>query len=154
VSSNGTDSYAMSPPIIPALLRVLDVIPRGPIPNPELLADLMDREAFRIQRRNPRLKLLGKRRTGDALSLGFGPRHPGFHPLTDQGTLKLGERGHDREHQLALWGHGVNVFLIRDNVHAPAVEFVQRLHQRLGRPGQPIVPPDQHHIEVALPRDG
>ena len=33
--------------------------------------------------------------------------------------------------KLALWGHGVNVFLIRDKVHAQAVEFVQRMHQRL-----------------------
>jgi hypothetical protein len=46
MSSNGTELYAMEPATITALFRALDVIPRGPIPNPELLADPMDREAL------------------------------------------------------------------------------------------------------------
>src|SRR5712691_5601842 len=86
-----------SPPAISAFFRVLDVLPRCSIANPELLPNLMNRQAFRSECHNLCLESLGKGRTGDALSLGLGPRHPGFHALTDQGTLKLGERRHHRK---------------------------------------------------------
>jgi len=80
----------------------------------------MNREAFRRERHNLCLELLGKGRTGDALPLGLGPRHPSFHALTDQGPLKLGERRHHRKNQLALGRGGVNVFLMGDKVHTQA----------------------------------
>src|SRR5712691_3944717 len=39
-----------------------------------------------------------------------------------------------------------------DKVHTQAMKFVQRLYQRLRRPGKPVVAPDQHDIDLALPR--
>jgi len=51
----------------------------------------MNREAFRRKRCNLGLELRGQGCPRDALALGFGPGHPGFHALTDQGPLKLGK---------------------------------------------------------------
>src|SRR6266849_9846607 len=110
-----------SPPTISALFPALDVLPRCPVPKPKLLPNLMNREAFRSERSNLCLEFLGKRRTGDALPLGLGPRHPRFHALTDQSPLKLGERRHHRKNQLALVRGGVNVFLVGDKVHTQAM---------------------------------
>nr|GEX01774.1 zinc-type alcohol dehydrogenase-like protein [Tanacetum cinerariifolium] len=86
----------------------------------------------RLKLRNSFLFGEGQRGTGHVLALGFGPRHTGAHALADERALKLGQRGHDVENQLARGRGGVDVFLVGDEVHAQALEFLQRVDQRLG----------------------
>ena len=60
----------------------------------------------------------------------------------------MGQRGHDVENQLARGRSGIDVFLVGDEVHAQALEFLQCIDQRLGRARKPVVAPDQYHIEL------
>ncbi len=82
------------------------------------------------------------------LALGFGPGHAGAHALADKGALKLRQRGHDVENQLARGRGRVDVFLVGDEVHAQALEFLQRVDQRLDGAGEAVVAPDQHRVEL------
>src|SRR5262245_2160281 len=68
---------------------VLDIIPRRPIANAQLFADLMYRDTLSIERRNALLDVLGKWGPGDPLPLGFSSGHSRFHPLTDQDAFEL-----------------------------------------------------------------
>src|SRR5262245_19529520 len=132
-------------------LDALDVIPHRAVPNPQLLANLMNRDLLPIEVRDTPLDAERNRSTGYALALSASPRHARLDSLANQGALKLGERGQDREDRLPLRSRRVDVFLIGDKIHPQAMELVQGLHQRLGGSGKAIVPPDQHHIDVALP---
>src|SRR5712691_9799012 len=89
-----------------------------------LLAHLLNRDPLPIEVRNTHLNPLWNRGTGYALTLGFGPRHPGFDPLADQGAFKLGQRRHHRKDQLPWWRGGVHVFLIGHKVHTLAIDII------------------------------
>jgi hypothetical protein len=67
----------------------LDIIPRRPIANPQLFADLTDRETLCMQHGNTRLHFLRDRRPRNPFALRLGSGHAGLDPLTDEGTLKL-----------------------------------------------------------------
>src|SRR5215475_4170525 len=103
-------------------LDTLDVIPRRAVPNPELLANLMNRDLLPIEVRNTSLNSAWNRGTGDALALGASPRHARLNPVTHQDAFKLGERGQHREDHLPLRRRRVDVFLIGDKIHPQAVE--------------------------------
>src|SRR5262249_13187911 len=109
-------------------LRALDVIPDCPIPNPKLLTNLMHRDPLMIEVRNAALYPGGQRCTRYRLAPGFRARHSRLHAFAHEGAFKLGDRGHHREDQLALWGRGVNILLIRDKVHPETVELFQGVH--------------------------
>ena len=64
-------------------------MPRRPIANPQLFADLTDRETLRMQHRNTRLHLLRDRRPRNPFALRLGSGHAGLDPFTDEGALKL-----------------------------------------------------------------
>ena len=63
-----------------------------------------------------------------------------------QGTLELGQARHDGENHLPLGIAGVDPLLVRNEVHATALEFLQGIDERLGRSGEAIIAPDEHHI--------
>ena len=78
-------------------LDALDVIPRRAVPNPQLLAHLMNRDLLPIEVRDTPLDAERNRSPGDALALSASPRHARLDPLANQGALKLGERGFCRK---------------------------------------------------------
>src|SRR5262249_53741920 len=59
---------------------------------------------------------------------------------------------HHREDHFALRRRRVDVLLIGDEVDPQVLKLLQGVDQRLGRARKPIIPPDEHHIDVALPR--
>src|SRR5262249_16251503 len=69
----------------------LDRVPGGPIRNAQLFANFLNRDALRMQCGNTILHLLGNRRAGDPLALGFGPGHARLDPFADERTFKLGQ---------------------------------------------------------------
>src|SRR5262245_27544344 len=111
----------------------------------------MNRDLLPIESRDTPLDSKRNWGTRDALALSASPRHARLNPVAHQSAFKLGERGQHCEDHLPLRGRCVNVFLIGDKIYPQAMELVQRLYQRLGGSGKAIVPPDEHHIDVALP---
>jgi hypothetical protein len=74
-------------------LNALDVIPCRAVPNPQLLANLMNRDLLPIELRDTPLDAAWNRGPGDALALSASPRHTRLDPVANQGALNLGERG-------------------------------------------------------------
>ena len=72
-------------------LDALDVIPRRAVPNPQLLAHLMNRDLLPIEVCETLLDSTWNRGTGDALALGTSSRHARLDPVAHQGAFKLGE---------------------------------------------------------------
>src|SRR4051794_24344979 len=130
----------------------LDVVPRRAVRDPELLGDALDRHPLAMQLGDPPPGRLGDRRPAGPLALCLGPGHTGLHPLTDQGTLELGQVGHHPEHQLPLRRGRVHVLLVADEGDTSRLELSKRVDQGAGRASEAIVAPDEHDIELALAR--
>src|SRR5690349_8274609 len=62
----------------------LDVVPRCPVRDPQLLGDALDRHPLPVQLGNPLLGRLRDRRPAGPLPLRLGPGHPGLDPLADE----------------------------------------------------------------------
>ena len=92
-------------------LDALDVIPRGPVPNPQALANLVNRESLVIESGNA--PLYGRRqwRPRNPFALRTSAGHPRLDAGADEGTFKLGEGRHHREDHFALGRRRIDVLL-------------------------------------------
>ena len=72
-----------------SFLDALHVIPRCAVPNPELLAHLMNGGRLDIEFSNARFQPFWNRDTGDPLALGFGPGYVSLDPFTDERIFKF-----------------------------------------------------------------
>ncbi len=56
----------------------------------------------------------------------------------------------DAKYQLSLWGRGVDVLLVGDEVHAERPELVEGVDKGLGRAGEAVVSPDEDDVNLSL----
>ncbi len=76
--------------------------------------------------------------------------HACFGSLSNQRTLKLRQTRHDGEDHLALWGGGVDVLLVGDEVNTECPELVECGDEGFGGTGKAIITPDEYDIGLAF----
>ncbi len=62
----------------------------------------------------------------------------------------MGKRCEDAEDEFSLWGRGVDVLLVGDEVYAEVSELVEGVDEGLGRAGESVVSPDEDDVHLAL----
>ncbi len=134
-------------------LQCLHVLLRGRVGDTEALGYLFNGNGWGLVAEPPDLLLsLGRDgATADLLALCFGSLHACFDAFGDKGAFKLGKRGEDAEDERSLWGRGVDVLLVGDEVDAEAPELIEGVDEGLGRAGESVVPPDEDDVHLSFP---
>ncbi len=88
-----------------------------------------------------------------ALALFSRTLHPCLGALANQRALKLCQARHDDENHLALWGGGVDVLLVGDEVNTECPKLVKCGDEGFGGTGKAIIPPDKYDVGLAFAND-
>ncbi len=76
--------------------------------------------------------------------------HTCLRAFADQRALELRQTRHDGENHLTLWGGGVDVLLVGDEINAKRAELVECGDEGFGGTGKAIITPDEYDIGLAF----
>ncbi len=91
-----------------------------------------------------------QRRPRNALALGFGPFHTGFHPPSNLSAFILRQPSHNGKVELADVCGGIDVLLIGDEIDTQPVELINAGNEFNGGASKTVVVEDEHHIDLAF----
>ena len=84
----------------------------------------------------------------EALPLGFGARHPEYHPLGNPRAFELGDGGKDMQLQFPGWCRRINALGEGDEGDPQGHELVHQQHEVTEVPPESIQSPDDDGIDL------